>query len=131
MPLGPSTKTFLVSAAVGATSATRFAAPMLTFSRTNSISDRVFPKPRPASSNQINQSSPGGGSWFGRAKHDQLSNPASMAAKSIRLSSDIDYPGTDRPAISPLLPAKHAPPAAPASGKQRRTSGGPDPAIKG
>src|SRR5215469_16203922 len=86
MPLGPSTKTFLVSAAVGATSATRFAAPVLTFSRTNSTSDRVFPKPRPASSNQINQSLLDGGSWFGRAKHDQLSNPARMAAKSTRLS---------------------------------------------
>src|SRR6516164_9602359 len=94
MPLAPSTNTFLASAAVGATNATRFAAPVVTFSRANSTSDRVFPKPRPAISNQINQSAPGGASWFGRAKHDQLSNSASMVAKSIRLNSDIEYLGT-------------------------------------
>jgi hypothetical protein len=85
MPLGPSTRTSLASAAVGATSATRFAAPAVTFSITNSTSDRVFPYPRPASSSQINQSSPAGGSWFGRAKIDQPSNStASSAARLVR-----------------------------------------------
>jgi hypothetical protein len=70
MPLAPSTRISLAPAAVGATSATLIAAPAATFSHTNSTSDRVFPNPRPASSSQVNQSLPGGGSG-GRPRQDR------------------------------------------------------------
>jgi hypothetical protein len=91
IPLAPSTKIFRASAAVGATSATRFAVPAVTFSRTNSTNARVFPKPRPASNNQMNQSSPAGGRWLGRAKIGQLSNSSSAVVKSVRFSIDIEH----------------------------------------
>jgi hypothetical protein len=115
IPLAPSTKIFLASAAVGATSATRFAAPAVTFSRTNSANARVFPKPRPASSNQMNQSSPGGCRWLGRATIGQLSNSSSSIVKSVRFNIDIENLGNQyvQP-FSPLSPAKHAGLGAPA-----------------
>jgi hypothetical protein len=75
MPLSPSTITFLASAAVGATRASRRAVRAVARTRISSAPVRVLPNPRPARSSHTRQS-PSGGSWLGRAQNAQSkSNP--------------------------------------------------------
>src|SRR5262249_48288713 len=60
IPLSPSTTVSRTSAAVGATKAIRRAWPDSARWRTHSAAQRLFPAPRPMSSNQVRQSPPGG-----------------------------------------------------------------------
>jgi catechol 2,3-dioxygenase-like lactoylglutathione lyase family enzyme len=73
------------STAVAATRAILLACPDAVCWHTHSAKVRVFPKPRPASNNQICHRSPGGGSWFDRAIAGQQfsSASASCAAKEL------------------------------------------------
>jgi hypothetical protein len=77
MPLSPSTKTSRASAAVAVTRAILLARPDAVSWHTHSAKVRVFPKPLPASNNQICHQSPGGGSWLGRAIAGQQFSSAS------------------------------------------------------
>src|SRR5690348_17870875 len=87
MPLSPSTRTSRASAAVAVTRAILPACPDAAWWHTHSAKVRVFPKPRPASNNQICQS-PGGGSWFGRAIAGQEFSRASASCAAKELAID-------------------------------------------
>src|SRR5689334_14281239 len=88
MPLSPSTKTSRASAAVAVTRAILPACPDAVWWHTHSANVRVFPKPRPASNNQICHQSPGGGSWFGRAIAGQEFSRASASCAAKELAID-------------------------------------------
>src|SRR5690242_18894787 len=77
------------AAAVGPTSAIRFARLSSAWMRTHSAPVRVLPKPRPASSSQMRQS-PAGVIWVGRPQKRQ-SNARAAASASGRAASTSSF----------------------------------------